>query len=93
MLWESACRASSHELLTRDKDGRDHLSYSKFTRLTRSHVTAFYAFADIVLVIFGCILAWSKGLSLGKMAGIGFLGILGLLSVQSLIFFERSVQC
>lgn len=50
-------------------------------RLTRSHVTACYAFADIVLVIFGYILACSKGLNMGEMAGIGFLGILGLLSV------------
>lgn len=80
MLWESAFRVSSHGLLKRDNDGGDHLCL-QFTRLTRSHMTAVYAFADIVLVILGSILAWSKGLNMGEMASIGFLGILGLLSV------------
>lgn len=44
-------------------------------------MTAVFAFADIVLVVLGYILAWSKGLNMGEMASIGFLGILGLLSV------------
>lgn len=48
-------------------------------------ITACYAFVDIILVVLGYMLAWSKGLRLCEKAGIGFLGMLGLLLVPHLL--------
>ncbi|KAJ4387247.1 hypothetical protein N0V93_007836 [Gnomoniopsis smithogilvyi] len=48
-------------------------------------VQAYYAFVDIVLVVLGYMLVWSKGLRLGEKAGIGFLGLLGLMASTAAI--------
>lgn len=43
--------------------------------------TAFFAFADILLVAIGCLLVWSKDLRLGEKIGVSALASLGLMLV------------
>lgn len=75
------------------EDGGAHPACSQCTRLTKSHGAACYAFVDVVLVVFGYILVWSRDLTMGEMAGVGLLGILGLLSVSSMLLVHKRNLC